>query len=674
MKYKRAIAVMLATVCLTGCSKDTISQIPLVSALTQKELTDYYTEAVNYKSEVEHGAGLKHETYELNDVSDNVKGELIAAMGKVESDLATPVWNDNMFVTKNTHQYVKAILDDKILSRTNSVPEVKESQGHYFVTVEYDISPQLVGTIGNNVRYLGVHGAFDEDAYGNVMLNNTFIKWIETAILLYNSGDESVAVNILDKEVIENILKERTNSIEKNVNGDEGNSKSLSDINSQIRTPKIDTKFLNKVLGASVNQTAVMPELTSVYQPVTTNGKLSGYGIFPQGNYTLGNFGISRNDISGKIKLRYVFKRGLVDSNKLEFKNVYITDMQLDGIAEKLENENYNSVIPDFIKTEVEVSLDRADRCISNTDLAGLMSGTVYGDIGVAILSGFFSEYGYLQQNVTSLDKVIARDNESNNYLVQISTARKQGARGGEDYGCYEYSGYAVITQVGNDFVVTDYLYDKCEMTREPQINVDDTIMKRLASLVNAGAIDPDDKTDIQSLIDNLYNGCTERNLDIMRECYNTNIALLSSSRKEYLVSQLVNWLTGKGIDVETSYTGFVVDWIGGTNEQAEFLTQELIDYKGKNEGLYIKNYYIVSKYGDKWVIDDSKLVETKVVLGDELNAIRESIQNKQVFNVTNTVVSDDTNKIIKEIEEEEKEEQEIKDSIEQNTQDSTEE
>jgi hypothetical protein len=184
--------------------------------------------------------------------------------------------------------------------------------------------------------------------------------------------------------------------------------------------------------------------------------------------------------------------------------------------------------------------------------------------------------------------------------------------------------------------------------------------MKRLASLVNSGVVDPADKEEIISLIETLYKGSTERDLDIMRPCFNTDTALLSSSRKEYLVSQLCNWLVEKGVDVQSTYTGFVSEWIGGTNEQAEFITQELIDYQGKDEGLYIKNYYLVSKYGDGWVIDDNKLVETKEVYGDELNSIRQSINNQQVFNVTGAELSDDTKEIVNEIEEEQEEEENL--------------
>ena len=634
---------------LSGCGGTNLASIPLTSALTQKELSDYYTQSLNYKMDVEHSTGFDKVEYEFNDVSDDVATALTEATQRIESNLAAPVWNNNMYVTEDMHQYVKALIDDKVLTRTDAPMEVKESQGHYFVTVTYAVSPQATGSMTDNIRHLGIHGALSEDAYGYVKVSASFSQLVDQVLQVYNTGIGQPN-GLLTQKMIDNILIERANNIEKDVSGNENNSVQLTDINANLRTPRVDIELVNKLLGASVRQTAVMPALTTVYQPVGSSGTMSGYGIFPEGGFTMKNFGYDRSNMNGTMQLRYVFKKGLVDSSVLEFKNVYIVGYELD--ESQINKEP--SVTPEFLQTNIEVALDRADRCLSNNDLAGLMNAKVFGDCGVAVLSGFTNQHSYLQQISTKLTQVIGRDsNESNNYLISMITSKKLGAKGGEDYACYKLSGYAVVSQVGNDFVITDYVYTKCELTREPQINVDDTIMKRLASLVNSGAIPESDKQGIIELMNTLYTAGNERNLTDIRNCFNSDTALLPSTRKEYLVSQLCGWLVARGVDVPSTHTGFVCEWIGGTDEQAEFMTQELIDYSGLDTGMYIKNYYMVSRYGDNWVIDESKVVETKEVYGDELASIRESIQSNQVFNVSDTVLSDDAMGIVNDIEEE---------------------
>ena len=649
---KRVLAVLLLTmISLSGCNNKTLKDIPLVSALTQKELTDYYKDSVGYKIEVVRNAGVSQQKYEMNEVTKEVNDELVTATKKVENNLSAPVWNNQMYVTENMHQYVKAILDDKILTPTNEY-EVKESQGHYFVTAKYKVSPQATGTMGNN-RYLGIHGAYSQDAFDNILLDTVFTKQVDDTLLIYNTGDV-LRNTSLPKEKIESIIKERIKNTTQDVSGNTGNEIKLVNIDSHLRTPKVDIELVNKLLGSSVQQTAIMPPLTSVYQPVAINDRMSGYGIYPQGGMTLAKFGYNRSEMEGEMALRFVFKKGLVDTTKLEFKNVYIVSYELKDTI----NKTSSAVIPEFLNTKVAETLERADRCLANNDLAGLMNAKVYGDTGVAVLSGFFNKYGYLQQHISALTKVLDRDVEGNNYLISFTTSRQEGAKGGEDYSNHKYTGYAVISQVGNDFVITDYLYTKCELTREPNINVDDTLMKRLASLVNAGLIGDGDKENINKLIDYLYQACTERYIDRMQNCYNNDLKLLSSTRKEYLVSQLVKWLTAKGMEVQSTYKGFVCEWIGGTDEQAEFLTQELITFAGMDTGMYLKNYYLVSKYGDNWLIDDSQLIETKEVYGDELKTISDSIDKKQIFSVSNAVTSDSVQDAIKEMQEEQLQEQ----------------
>jgi hypothetical protein len=227
---------------------------------------------------------------------------------------------------------------------------------------------------------------------------------------------------------------------------------------------------------------------------------------------------------------------------------------------------------------------------------------------------------------MSKVNRVVGRSDHK--YLVEVETLVNEGPKETDTVGTYVYKGYMVIQQENTEFHITDYVMTSMSMEKEPQIDMDNTILKRLAALNLTGEVSDEAKAGITDLLEDLYTGSTERKLQDMYKCFNTDTNLLSSTHREYLNSQLRGWLTKLGVDVPATYTGTVSQWIGGADDQAELFTTELIDYEGKNKGLYMQNYYLVSAYEDRWVIDEMKVIESKDVSGEELESIRNTIKS----------------------------------------------
>lgn len=580
------IASLLVVTSLAGCS--TVEKLPLVPALSEKEVVDYYKTALEYETVSTRTNKVNEVTYEKTDVNNETKNMLVEKMGAIEGLLCRNEVTVVDGMSPNIHRYIKYMIDDKILSR-KEVTSVTEALGHYFVDVQYNVSPLATGQFNSNIGYLGINGGYVENMIsGAVSVDQGFMM-------------------IADREVNEYLVANPLYSY--SGVGVEGTRAHPKDVN-----------LYNKVAGMSTASTAAMPNLWDIYGNVNMAG-LSGYGLYPQGGFTLGTFGYDRSKLGGSAVLRYVFKKDLMDPTKIEFKNVYLVKMDTD----QKPNIDDSAVIPDFIQTEVEKIVERADRAISNNDVTALISGNIYTDIGAGVLYGQMHKFCNGRRHMTNVERVVGRDNHK--YLAEIEITEQVGAKDASTVGTYIHKGYVVVQQVDTEFKITDYAITSTEMVKEPQIESDNTILKRLAALNLAGEVTDEAKEGITELMAKLYKGSTDRMLDQMYECFDTDTKLLSSTHREYLNSQLRGWLTKLGVDTPATYMGTVSQWIGGADDQVEFFTTELIAYEGKNKGLYMQNYYLVSCYADKWVIDEMKVVESKDVSGDELNNIRASLE-----------------------------------------------
>jgi hypothetical protein len=244
---------------------------------------------------------------------------------------------------------------------------------------------------------------------------------------------------------------------------------------------------------------------------------------------------------------------------------------------------------------------------------------------------------------MSTIRQIIERNTTYNVYLLELETTTIEGPRDVDCYGTYKDKGYMVIQQQGNEFVIMDYIRISRSMISEPPINPDSTIQKRLVALNLAGEIPEDSKEEITSLMSDLYTAGTNRLLrgpkDItvkgetitlekgLYDCFQDDSDILSTTELEYTMSKLTNALIKHGADVSSVYSGIISTWNGGYDNQAEFTTEELITYNGRDDAYYMEVYYLVSKLNDKWVIDERTILdEEEITNAVDIQTIKERV------------------------------------------------
>ena len=665
---------------LGGCSslvgKDAI-EYPLVPQLSEKEVVDYYKEAMSFDTVASKNLDIQEVAYETKEVSADKKAELGVLVKRVESALGGTSYtysNElNKVLKESTFHYIKSYLNDKKLSG-GKVVKAAEALGYYFVDVEYEIGPRSIGNLTPQVSFLGLHGAFAQDFLGNDSINKIFItKSVGNMNRYYadnklsksvsfnaavpsisSSGSQLPTLDFTQSTVVENVFGEANKPIEPVVKeagttspdaGIEVATVAVAEASVQgkvNRAPQVNTGEFNSIAGSSTSQSSYMPKLGAVFQAPAAEGNISGIGIYPSGDAGLKRFGYSRTQIKGTMTLRYVFKSNVLNPSELLGINVYPVFSELvSGINANTENVN----VPDFLMEEFNKLIERSDRAIVNTDLPALMSGKTYSDVGMAVLTGYESQYVNLLRHMSTIRRVVARDTKNSAYLIEVETIRQEGPKGVDTYGTFRDKTYVTVEQIGNEFIITDSICMIRKMTKEPSINPDSSVTKRLVALNLAGVIPDESKKSIEGLIANLYQASSLRVLNGPKEveiegkkttlengmydCFNSDTSMLTTARKEYMNSTIRELLVKQGVNTAATYAGVITEWIGGASNQAEFTTEEVVTYKGKSTGRYMQVYYLVSNMNDKWVIDDMKIVEAEDKAGDELKQIVERINSK---------------------------------------------
>lgn len=641
---KKVLTGILASLMLfnmTGCKKSVnIKELENEDYATTVELANQEKESIKYRRQIENVAEKLEYGYELQQVDSKKKAELTSAMQTIQNEYGSAVYMANSHITAEQYNTMKGVIDDKVLTY-KSIAQIGTLKGYYFVDVNYTVTPQSLGSVKENTKYLGINGAFQDDGYGNVTFNPTFVAKYLNSAKIAKQAEELEATK----------YKRADKSKEIVINNDEKKDTGIK--NTRPSTPSII--LASKSLGTSVGTTICMPELTMVYNPAPKRGTLSGNGISLQGDKTMYQYGYDRSKMTGSLYMRYVFKQSITDNSKVEFVNAYVMNWKLN----EAPKEDKEVIIPEFVETNATKLLERTDRLVANSDLRGLMNGEVVLDVGNAVLCGYLSNNAFIGKHRSTLDEVVGRDEARNSYLVKFHTVKEIGAKGSADYGKYRLDGYFVMTQQDLDFKMTDYVYTSVETLREPSVSIDDTITLQLASLNLAGKIGTTTKKQIEQLLDTYYTACTgggasgkERWKTVEgkeispNDIYNKDTKLLSTARRKYLTTSAVSWTERYGKNTETKMSGFVTEWMGGTENQAEFVTQELIKYEGKDRGLYLKNYYLVSNYNGNYVVDEMRVLESKDVNGAELQAIEEKIANKESFSVESPDNSVKTNNL----------------------------
>lgn len=468
---------------------------------------------------------------------------------------------------------------------------------------------------------------------------------IEQSEVTEGEGADSSEYESADKEDVESSgsnedeVAESDGSIEENLDTEENadiasnetydNSSLMKEIgithnlDKNNRTLAIDINEFEDIVGASVKNRAYIPDLKMVYSAAPAKGIISGFGIIPSGGIDLDNFGYDRSQFKGEEVLRYVYKEDVNQSGVLQCVNVYeksytlSTDIPEDGSV----------LIPDYLREEFEKLVERADRARMNNDIHALASGDIYNDLGFAILNGYTHNVANVMSDFTTIKRIVARDDLNSMYLLELEGHTQEGSQDADVYGSYKDKWYIVIKENdSNKFVITDAVKVGREILVEPDINPDSSTDKRLAALNMLNELTDEDKEAIAGLVSDLYKACSYKILEGPKEitqadgskvtiergmydCFNDDVSLLSSDRKEYLNSNLRRMIVAHGNNVKVTFQGEVTDWIGGNSRQAEFTTVERLSYEGYPNKLKLECYYLVSNINDRWVIDDIKVL-----------------------------------------------------------------
>lgn len=443
-------------------------------------------------------------------------------------------------------------------------------------------------------------------------------------------------------ESSERVSEEESTTVEETTRasvyvGDIGDDYIVADDNGVRRLP-FDLREFNDIVGFSSTTMDYMPKTEFVYEFPKNEGYVSGVGMFPTGKLGLNKFGLDTNSVSGTIEIRYVFKDTIDGSGELSLSNMYV----ISDTANVEFSNTSASTVPSFLETEIDKLVERADRANVDFILSSLLDGTIYSDLGVGLLRGYEYNCSNVLRNMSTVRNILSREVNSNDYLVEIETTRIEGAKSADVYGQYRDKYYLYIEQVGDKFYINDMIRFSREIVDEPQLVLDSAETKRVVSLGLSGEVSDDTKGSVNELLTELYTAGTARlmygpkevtlngekvTLDKgMYDCFTTNSELLSDTDREYMNAAIRTVLVKMGTNVGSTYKGNVTMWMGGTADQVEVETEELVEYAGMNKGTYMRVYYLVSCINERWTIDERIVIEEVDVEGDELNNIKSRI------------------------------------------------
>lgn len=403
------------------------------------------------------------------------------------------------------------------------------------------------------------------------------------------------------------------------------------------RLCKIDVNEFKNIIGSSIKEKAYMPELSLVYDVPEATADISGVGLYPSGGNGLRIFGMDREDITGSVTLRYVFKENMLDGT---IKGINIYPVK-ETINTGMTTASDNVHIADFLRTEFEMLLERADRATIDTLLKPLISGDIYQDMGYAMLRGYEANYVDLIKNMSTIRQVLSKNADNNSWLLEVETTRIEGSKAAESYATYRDKYFVVIQQQGKEFVIIDSLRISRSLVEEPAIEPDTATEKRLVALNLAGEIQDTEKETFRNLMDMWYKAGTYRRTNAgeatrkgetvsiergMKDLLNSDTSMLSTADRDYILSETQNLLIKHGSKVTSEYVGTITEWMGGNEVQAEFTTEELITYDGKGDAVYMQVYYLVSCMNDVWVIDERTILEQEVITGEEAETLKARI------------------------------------------------
>lgn len=638
---------------LTGCKfgKVNASDLDLVSQMTRQEVIDYNAKGLKYDAKVVRTGLNTDNSYEKYEITGSTKtylentvkkAEQILGMseypssdGKTASDVLltdskstvtkeTKDITSNEALTENTYKYIKACLDDLQLS-DSKIEKIEGARGYYFIDVSYKVGARKeVGTFKNQASLLGIHGAFYVNKYNKDAINSSILETLKKSL------NEYYSLNNLDY-----VATSTNDSITTGQDEDNRPTYILG------RTTGINTALLNEKGGQFTENTAYFPNLTMTFNVPAATDSVSGQGIYPSGEFGLKAFKYNRSEKTGACKIRYVYREKYDGTNKIEPVQAYLTEFKLTNGANVADG---NVLIPDYLETQLEALLDRSDRIQINCDAAGAMKGKVYSDIGIGVLRGYLNESTKITGYTSKINQILSRDIANKAYLLEVETTTTEASRDANTGAAtYKDTYYVVMQQNGTDFIITDMARVERELISEPAIESEEATLVRLNALNLTGAVTEDNKKAAKDVLNDWYNAGTFRILrgpeEVttssgkqtlergMYDCFTSDKSMLSSSQLEYIQSLIRNKLVAKGVNVGATYSGTVTEWLGGSDKQIEFTTEELITYDKGKDAQYMKCYYLLSNIDDKWYITQMSVIDSDIIEGNQLSQVQGRIK-----------------------------------------------
>lgn len=409
--------------------------------------------------------------------------------------------------------------------------------------------------------------------------------------------------------------------------------------NGNLRKLEYDVAEYEEVCGSSQDSVAFMPYLSQVYQSVAPSGAISGDGCYSEGINGMRDFGFNRTDLktieykdasgqplsvdaSGTMKITFVFKQNEIDKEQLDYVLAYLESYKSNNdFIEKYNTTNYVS-LPEFITKQIEVKVEELDRLINNGDINGLMRMDTIEDAGLALKLAQYRNAADITTYVTDVKGCLER--HGNVYLIEVERTIADTPKDIGLVAQYKEKAYMVVRQKDLNFYINDIFTASRELTRQPEIHEISQQYRQIVNLNLSDVVTDEIQNQITSTVlndwayySNVRQLSNEKNEAFgMYGQFNTNKSVLSAERLEYINSKMRNYLTFKGVNEQAILNIVPVTWIGGTEHQVELITKEFVNYPKFNEGKYLECYYLLSHFGNRWVIDDIQVIVEEDVSG----------------------------------------------------------
>ena len=410
-----------------------------------------------------------------------------------------------------------------------------------------------------------------------------------------------------------------------------------------------DINLIDKQLGTSKEQIAFIPDINMVYNPAGTQGSLNGFGMYNQGKAGLSEFGYANNELTdpGNIVVTYVFRQNILEPSELDYVFAYVNEyvsnnrsiesdafggslsVFLDGTDDISEGEaikkfeGSNLTVPTFLMDRLEMIVDEFDRAVNNKSAFALMDGTIIEDAGLGMKYAAYTKSADIVTFKSNIKRVVARS--GNNYLLEVERTVEDAPKGSGVVGQYRDVYFVVVRQDGVDFRYNDEFLYRRITTKVPEVEAENTAIRRLVTLNLSGEVDINTATDITNTVLNTMVEAVNNRTSNIFTIFNEDRALLKEDRYNYISSKLVDQANTKGVDTKIELIVKPTEWISGAENQVEFTTKELFKFHDKSGkkllgGLYVENYYLVSNYGTEWKIDDIITIDDKLLEPEEVD------------------------------------------------------